>query len=571
MKKDTVVVSIGRFNPPTSGHSILVKKVKDIAKRNNAEAMIFPTHSQDAKRNPLSHPQKIKFAQRAFGNVIIDSPIRNISQIATWLSKKYNNLIVVVGGDRLKEFETMINKYNGKDYTYDSIKVMSAGSRADPDSDEAKTLSAKSMSASVMRRLASQGDFESFKKGLPSKLKSSAQEVYNAVRKGMNINEAKEDEEEKDTKNTELKKSEKPKKKGVKEKGGQSPQIEIEPVLDEEQLWEVVLDIMQRRKRAMTFRKNRAKIKRGRERSMKKRATKEKLEKRAKRQAINIVRAKVSGGKDTPYADMSVGEKQMIDKKVQKKQALIQKLAKRLIPQVRKKEQERFSKMQSEELDIEFDMLDESTEYKVNALKKSVNRERESQRRRDDTLEKSQETRLDSKLKRLATAKHRKRLTDIRQQNNESYEDDQDLFDIISEMIQSIDEVAKGDAWGIKALASNTINRNKYKKALQIMKQIISRKEKEGPLRHGEEWYAAKVADQISGIDARTLADKYRRVEGIKDRKSPKSLYNFKKEFPKVQEEKVIKDGQGGAGEQGTDELVKRYKDDTPGQENAEV
>ena len=37
--------------------------------------------------------------------------------------------------DRVKEFDNLLNKYNGKEFNFDSIKVVSAGDR-DPDADD---------------------------------------------------------------------------------------------------------------------------------------------------------------------------------------------------------------------------------------------------------------------------------------------------------------------------------------------------------------------------------------------------------------------------------------------------
>ena len=56
----TAVFSFGRFNPPTIGHELLINKVSKVASRNRADAFIFPSGSQDAKKNPLDYAEKIK-------------------------------------------------------------------------------------------------------------------------------------------------------------------------------------------------------------------------------------------------------------------------------------------------------------------------------------------------------------------------------------------------------------------------------------------------------------------------------------------------------------------------------
>lgn len=183
-REGTAVISFGRMNPVTSGHEVLVNKVVSTALDMNGTPLIFLSHSSDAKKNPLSYDDKIAFAKTAFGSSIIQkSNARTIIDVAKQLQSKYSDLVVVVGSDRVKEFESLLNKYNGKDYNYDSIQVVSAGER-DPDADDVT-----GMSASKMRALAKDGNMSSFKKGLPRKLQRNVKKVYTAVRDGMGINE----------------------------------------------------------------------------------------------------------------------------------------------------------------------------------------------------------------------------------------------------------------------------------------------------------------------------------------------------------------------------------------------
>ena len=110
--KDSVVVSFGRMNPVTVGHEKLVNKVTAEASKRKADGMVFMSHSQDAKKNPLSYDDKVKFAKKAFGNVIQKSNSKTIIDIAKSLTGKYKNFVMVVGSDRVDEFEKLLNKYN---------------------------------------------------------------------------------------------------------------------------------------------------------------------------------------------------------------------------------------------------------------------------------------------------------------------------------------------------------------------------------------------------------------------------------------------------------------------------
>ena len=96
---------------------------------------------------------------------------------------------MVVGSDRVREFDTLLNKYNGVKarhgfYKFDEINIVSAGER-DPDADDVS-----GMSASKLRGYAEAGDFDNFKQGVPTKNKGLVQKLYNDIRKGMGIAES---------------------------------------------------------------------------------------------------------------------------------------------------------------------------------------------------------------------------------------------------------------------------------------------------------------------------------------------------------------------------------------------
>ena len=139
----------------------------------------------------MSYDDKIRFAQAAFGPVVTKSPARTIIELAKQLEHEgYSDLTVVVGSDRIGEFETLLNKYNGKEYHFTSISVVSAGER-DPDAE-----GVSGMSASKMRAAASANDYTKFKSGAPSRLsEKETKEMFDKVREGMGIAEGVELEE----------------------------------------------------------------------------------------------------------------------------------------------------------------------------------------------------------------------------------------------------------------------------------------------------------------------------------------------------------------------------------------
>ena len=193
---DTVIFTFGRFNPPTVGHEKLITAVQSVAKSKGGDFFVYPSHSQDPKKNPLSQPQKIKYMKKMFPKYkrnIVASTGKTALAIASELySKGYTNLVMVVGSDRVQEFQKILDRYNGEDkahgfYDYDKIEVVSAGER-DPDAE-----GVEGMSASKMRAAAVAGDFKSFRMGTPKTLSDAdTKKLFNDIRKGMQLEVVKE-------------------------------------------------------------------------------------------------------------------------------------------------------------------------------------------------------------------------------------------------------------------------------------------------------------------------------------------------------------------------------------------
>ena len=181
--RGTLTLGFGRFNPPTLGHEKLLDKIKDTAE--GGAYNVYPSHSEDNDKNPIGAEDKVLFMKKIFpnhsSNIIYDQSIRTIIDALTHADVQgYQTINLVVGGDRQKEFESLANKYNGQLYNFDAINVISAGDR-DPDAE-----GAEGMSASKLRALAADGDFEAFKKGLPKAAKGTvAQELFNTVQKSI--------------------------------------------------------------------------------------------------------------------------------------------------------------------------------------------------------------------------------------------------------------------------------------------------------------------------------------------------------------------------------------------------
>ena len=186
----SVSITFGRFNPPTVGHEKLLDKVAKEAKTSGGEYRIYPSRSEDPKKNPLDAGTKVKYMRMAYpdhANSIVDNPdMRTIFDVLTALdSDGYSSVNIVVGGDRVSEFNSLAQKYNGDLYTFDEIKVVSAGDR-DPDAE-----GVEGMSASKMRKAAVENDFDTFDQGIPESLsKKDRETLYLLLRQAMQVEES---------------------------------------------------------------------------------------------------------------------------------------------------------------------------------------------------------------------------------------------------------------------------------------------------------------------------------------------------------------------------------------------
>ncbi len=185
-KGNTLVFAFGRFNPPTVGHGKLMSKVITEARKNNANHIVYASASTDKRSNPLDVKTKVKFMKKMFPANKIQAAggtQRTFMEILKFYNKMYGKIIMIAGSDRVSEFQKLADKYNGKDYDYKSIKLVSSGER-DPDAE-----GITGMSASKMREMAKQNDYRSFKSGVGRLSDSDCKALFAAVKKGMGIRE----------------------------------------------------------------------------------------------------------------------------------------------------------------------------------------------------------------------------------------------------------------------------------------------------------------------------------------------------------------------------------------------
>lgn len=176
-KKKSIVVTFGRFNPPTKGHEALVNRIHDIAAaEGGSDVKVFLSQSTGNKKNPLNYSEKIRLAQTAFpkANIAEESSVKTPMHIFEWLRNQgYENVRFVVGRDRMAEFETAFMPYV-KDYGFADFKFVDYGERLADEGD-------KDISATRARKLASQGKIEELADILPTNLRNQASNIASLV------------------------------------------------------------------------------------------------------------------------------------------------------------------------------------------------------------------------------------------------------------------------------------------------------------------------------------------------------------------------------------------------------
>ena len=182
-KEIPLTIVFGRFNPPTAGHEKLIKKAKQIAA--GGDLRIYPSRTQDNKKNPLDAASKIKYMRKMFpefkDSIINDEKMKTIFDVLIAVNEDgYNKVNIVVGQNRLSEFERLAGQNNGKLYAFDELKVVSSG----PTDADAEGLSGTS--ASKLRKAAVEDNYPLFKTGVPKRMSDKdAQAMFFAVQRVM--------------------------------------------------------------------------------------------------------------------------------------------------------------------------------------------------------------------------------------------------------------------------------------------------------------------------------------------------------------------------------------------------
>lgn len=317
------VVTWGRMNPPTVGHQKLINFIKQKAREVSGTPLLFVSKTEGNEKNPLKYRDKLAILRLLFGKIVQEQHTNNVFDVFEELSKRYSKLIIVVGQDRVEEFEKMMRRCVPKYFSID-WEVLSCGNRNGGSSVEG-------ISGTKMRHFVCINNYNMFRHYLPEKAKPIAKEIFSMIK---------------------------------------NPD-------DDKDLTEYVLDFQQRHKRGMSMKRHSSRIEVSRERLARRPADMAHLKKRARAKALMILKQKFAGPNGAKYADLSVSQKIQVDKRVDKKKALVARLAMRLLPKVRQADSarlhtlsthpamdesvdDRFTKMMIEDVNNKFENLFEA-------------------------------------------------------------------------------------------------------------------------------------------------------------------------------------------------------------------
>lgn len=291
---DTAVIAIARMQPPTRGHDMLVQKVLDEAENLNADPHLFLSGgSKDPRKNPIHIDEKFALAYECYEPILYEEPVANLFEAVKLVGEEYTNLVLVAGSDRAEEYKDRLNKYNGIEFNFESIRVVSAGERDDDNF----------VSGTMLRKAAWEEDYNTVQECLAENLKEHWEEVVEA--------------------------------------------ITGKEVISEERK---SLSAAQRQKKRMVMKKNKVKIKMARKRQMRKRADTGRLKKRARRMSISAVKRmtlkKKGGGK------LSIGDKRRAERMVQRRSGLVNRLSKRNLKNARKMDRNRRRGRRNEDVEV---------------------------------------------------------------------------------------------------------------------------------------------------------------------------------------------------------------------------
>lgn len=174
------------MNPPTHGHRLLRDTVVSRAAELGCDHRIVLSRTSGGSRNPLPPDVKLTYVREIVGPANYElATVENPSMI-DWLRKLnridgYDEVTVVCGSDRVKEYEVLIAKYNGIEFDFTDYVVVSSGQRS----------GTNTISGTMVRSFVAKHDYRSFIRCYPGIAPLTALRLYSSIELAPAINKPK--------------------------------------------------------------------------------------------------------------------------------------------------------------------------------------------------------------------------------------------------------------------------------------------------------------------------------------------------------------------------------------------
>jgi hypothetical protein len=154
-----VVFGVGRLNPPTRGHDVLVTRVKEAAARLGARPILYIVDGEksgkDKRKNPLTGEQRVEIVRRLFPGITVDLVSSAYEALEVLDLQGFKPKVWVAGSDRAVNYRKLLASER---LDCEVLEVDREAGDAD------------GVSATAARKAALDGDMNEFAHHMPSAL-----------------------------------------------------------------------------------------------------------------------------------------------------------------------------------------------------------------------------------------------------------------------------------------------------------------------------------------------------------------------------------------------------------------
>jgi nicotinic acid mononucleotide adenylyltransferase len=172
------VITTGRFNPVTRGHTVLIQKVIDESKRKNAKPVVFIIDAEktgkDKNRNPLTGAQRLEILKSLYPNVIVDVVSNPVEALDVLYVRGMIPITWIAGSDRISDYRKLL------DYVeINTCEIL----EVDRDIGEAA-----GVSATIAKNAVKNNDLKLFKAMMPEQLSNQAiADIFEKIREQLGV------------------------------------------------------------------------------------------------------------------------------------------------------------------------------------------------------------------------------------------------------------------------------------------------------------------------------------------------------------------------------------------------